>query len=537
MTHASQTLRSEPLEPSSVPITHLLRMEGVNLDAFLLDTRDLSTIRGGSLLILEAVEAVSEYLSQNLGKANVEVISTGASIGLFGVALTDSGPTPTVLRDTVATLLRTVQPYTHATFVVDIEPLQGRSFQATEARVLARNRFAQYRAATVAIPAETVDILESPCSEDGLRPRGEKSKWSMATRLRKEYGREQKQALYVARSRVEGKPDLTLPYSFAQHFQELAAKPAPTGNLANKLAIFYVDGNDFGKIQRDRCKTLADQQQWDQFIRRSRQTWFRAFLSEELLGADAGSEWISSENRYRFETLLWGGDELMFVVPAWKGFRLAQHFFQHSHRWDLRDSGLCRESRPLTHAGALVFCHVKAPIHRIKHLAKDGMAEFVKTHDRTRDGLAVQVLESFDHLSAGYEGSLVRTLGDACAPSDLLLMSAKPDAADDSKTPKLPAGLGERLQLMAGTIGDLRNSSFPRSHLRHWVAECVAGALSDRAPDSAGKPKYKPDFGEQLARFSGGDEKIRTGLRRMREGFANDAAFWCSLEMLWDYAR
>lgn len=552
MTDVDQAGRAEHFEQraNAAPISHLLRMEGVNLDAFLLDTQDLSTIRGGSLLILEAVDAVRDHLLRELGKARFEVISTGASIGLFGLALTDSGPAPTALRDQVAKLLQTVQPYAHATFVVDIERLGDGgvsaelAFQAAEARVLARNRFAQYRAATVAIPAvairarEAVGILESPCSEDGLRPRGEKSKWSMATQRRKTHGREQKQALYAARSHVDGKPDLVIERSFASDFEEIAAASAPMGNLSNKLAIFYVDGNDFSKIQRQHCTTLAGQQRWDQFIQQSRKAWFRAFLSEELLGEDASAEWISSKNCYRFETLLWGGDELMFVVPAWKGFRLAQHFFRHSHRWDLRDTGLCRESRPLTHAGALVFCNRKAPIHRLKRLAKDGMAEFVKNQDRTRDGLAVQVLESFDHLGAEYAASVQRGLGAACTAADLVLMSGHPQSGVISKDVQLPAALGDRLWTMAESIVALRDSSFPRSYLYRWVSDCVAGALNDAAGGSAAEGKSKPDFNAQLSWFSHGDEEeIAMHLRRMREGFVSDAAFWCSLEMLWDYAR
>ena len=41
----------------------LLRMEGVNLSNFVFDTQDLSTIRGGGLLLLDAALRVEEMSS------------------------------------------------------------------------------------------------------------------------------------------------------------------------------------------------------------------------------------------------------------------------------------------------------------------------------------------------------------------------------------------------------------------------------------------------------------------------------------------
>ena len=41
---------------------YLLRIEGVNLNHFVFDTRDLSTVRGGSLLLLAAIPTAVSVL-------------------------------------------------------------------------------------------------------------------------------------------------------------------------------------------------------------------------------------------------------------------------------------------------------------------------------------------------------------------------------------------------------------------------------------------------------------------------------------------
>ena len=58
--------------------TYYLRIEAVNLVNFVYDTQDLSTIRGGSMLIREAV-------ARRIGQRfpDLEAVSVGASAGLF----------------------------------------------------------------------------------------------------------------------------------------------------------------------------------------------------------------------------------------------------------------------------------------------------------------------------------------------------------------------------------------------------------------------------------------------------------------------
>ena len=78
---------------------YYLRVEGVNLAHFVYDTQDLSTVRGGSLLLLLAVDEVC----QQVQTARLVPISTGASIGLFQYDAADEAVAQRVRRSGRAT--------------------------------------------------------------------------------------------------------------------------------------------------------------------------------------------------------------------------------------------------------------------------------------------------------------------------------------------------------------------------------------------------------------------------------------------------
>jgi hypothetical protein len=95
--------------------------------------------------------------------------------------------------------------------------------------------------------------------------------------------------------------------------------------------------------------------------------------------------------------LLWGGDEMLFVVPAWKGFELLDLFYKTSEDWQIT---IANKTEPLTHAGGIVFCPHNTPIYKIRELAQQ-LADGVKNHP---DGLGRKgnyfnylTLESIDY--------------------------------------------------------------------------------------------------------------------------------------------
>jgi len=100
--------------------------------------------------------------------------------------------------------------------------------------------------------------------------------------------------------------------------------------------------------------------------------------------------------RCRFELLQWGGDELLFVVPAWLGLPVLQQFFRQVYTW--RD-------KPLTHSAGMVLCPRKTPIARAQKLAEE-LTDWCKLHSRKEDLYATLILESIDYpTQRGGEGA------------------------------------------------------------------------------------------------------------------------------------
>jgi hypothetical protein len=207
---------------------YLLRIEGVNLDNFLFDTRDLSTIRGGSLMLLRSIEMVRRTLVNN-GCSPIP-LSMGASVGLFEIDTSDVK----AITEAIENELRK-DNCRHATFVVDAVRPSG-NFQEDIENLIAANHWRQMQALSLAVPAisSRQDAVAPPaCNRDGMRP-GLKSRpdhnpdggspgyLSEATYDRREYGRDNKQSFYRKETKncfYEKEKDLVGLPEFAQDFQ------------------------------------------------------------------------------------------------------------------------------------------------------------------------------------------------------------------------------------------------------------------------------------------------------------------------------
>ncbi|MBI5328186.1 MAG: hypothetical protein HZB80_07835 [Deltaproteobacteria bacterium] len=163
-----------------------------------------------------------------------------------------------------------------------------------------------------------------------------------------------------------------------------------TGFLIIELYFDKSDGN---------CPTLDDmlklnEMEFDKQVKGNR----FSMLADLLDKMKGNKDWMNG-GEYRIETLLWGGDELMWVVPAWKGWETLQFFYEQSGTWEFTNTK--GGKAPLKHAGGLVFCHHNAPIYRIKDLARR-LSEAAKK-DKSGNLFAYQVLESFDHISNDFD--------------------------------------------------------------------------------------------------------------------------------------
>jgi hypothetical protein len=91
----------------------------------------------------------------------------------------------------------------------------------------------------------------------------------------------------------------------------------------------------------------------------------------------------------RLEILLWGGDEMTLVVPAWQGWRVMRLFYEKARH--LQFKGL-----PLSQRAAMIFCHHDAPILLIRQLAEDLLG-------LTKEDIQARLDEFSRHTSLGEE--------------------------------------------------------------------------------------------------------------------------------------
>jgi hypothetical protein len=493
-----------------------LRVEGVNLGNFVYDVEDLSTVRGGGLLMLDVPRRI-EALASKRGLRLVP-ISAGASSGLYSLEI------ETDKLDEVAAHLRTDlqndSQLRHATIVVDAIP-KGDDFVQDLESVIALNRWRQMRAPSLAVPGASKAGI--PCKLDGVRPaesttvKGtETVAVSRSVKVRRDHGREAKNAFYLREIRRDAQPHpdavRVAESGFVQDLQDLTDERSK-GNLHHKMAVVYFDGNGFGKLQARLCRTPANLKRFDSEVREDRRTALEALLRTMAHDADGWTNHHPKEPKHpqsgpwRLETLLWGGDELIWVVPAWQGWRTVQLFYEVSATWTF-------EGEPLTHGGGVVFCHHNAPIHRIGRLvqelagkAKTQAAALSSADPRTRNRFAYQTLESFDFTGSDLEKFRERRIPNGGSTAELILPGA---------------GMKEIESAFASV-----KARFPRGKLH----EIVLGLRSARKEDiDNAHDLIKGTLADVLV-----NEGIKGDLDSMRKYFGAGDVFWFHLLDLWDY--
>jgi len=386
---------------------HYYRIEAVNLSQVLSDTNDLSTRRSGGYLLLQAMHDISDQCA-----AYLEPISLGASVGLFGLR---SGQVAAQARQAIANVLASGL-YPLAQFIVTESTATGWP-EPVEA-MLAQTRWQQMQSLSFRTGfAATAGLNQNPqaavCDLDGLRPAvdfmdDKKTRVSAAVKARRENGRTLRHSFYL---REAGVKEAT---HFSNSFEQLACygkhRSAPAyqalpANLDGKMAVFYADGNRFSGIIR-RCATAAELTKLDDQMRKRRRSFLQAavaWVNSHPLGHTQSETYLPDVGKQdtdalRLEVLMWGGDEFLFVLPAWLALELAQLFFKHMQ-------GQSWHGQSLTYSASLVIAHHKAPIARLEALAKYSLAEQGKQEAlKGTNTLNWIVLESFDHAGTDIDG-------------------------------------------------------------------------------------------------------------------------------------
>ena len=359
-----------------------LQVEGVNIYASILDTNQLSVVRGGSFMLREAIYDVVKTFD-----AELKPLSLGASSGLFRLREGCAKP-PQRLKAKVAKHLAEHPNFRHLTFAV--VTAECTSFAEAREELLARLRVEQLRSPSTAPDALPADGQRAaPCALEGRRIGTETesgldkyatdekkgSRYSNSAIRRWHYGRDRRENYYERETKGHLQlEDLSGKLQFTDDLQTLA-DCSEFPQLTDKLAVLYVDGNRFGDIQRHIATDEDKQEKFDNQIRDRRSAFLASLLrSLDASNPDSFPHARTAGGQLRVETLLWGGDEALFVAPTWHGFDLLHSYYQHATEWHREIDGI---DTPLTHAAGLVFCKVKMPIAKIRQLAQQ-LAEDVK---------------------------------------------------------------------------------------------------------------------------------------------------------------
>ncbi|TVR81418.1 MAG: hypothetical protein EA405_08735 [Rhodospirillales bacterium] len=549
----------------------LLRIEGVNFDASVTDTNDLSTVRGGSFLHLDAIKAVKAMLERCQASSptspigtlkDVQTLSEGASIGLFRLTWTE----PPLLQKVCATVAgwldgrgqkdlkdakldtqhrRILARARFATFVVDIVQGTGEDAEAfitARENVIAANRWRQMQAPTlVPVKAERADgrsARDRVCSFDFVRPgslkqepiKGEVRSISRSVFLRRGYGLRRKFDLYAEVLKRAGTslPDQRFD-DYARNFEEIAGPGDKGFPLSGKIAVFYADGNAFSRIQDTAVRGDFEpdisgdphecQRCYDERLRGWRDRLLAAVV-DRLAACDVGVRPNGDDKRkcrLRLETLIWAGDDGTWVVPASFGWTLASTFFAETLGLD-PDSGRPRADDgwrlrgskgecQLHHAAGLVFCHHDAPITRIHRLARD-LAEHAKKVDRGRSLLAYQVLESFDHIGRDLDGFRRSRCPAGMRPEEMLI-----DGATMAGVPEAMASLNPEMG--------------PRMARRQ--VKRLALTLHERGAGGEAEALEKALLADLKA------DGLQDQVAALHRCFGDGPALWLHLDDLWDF--
>jgi len=309
-----------------------------------------------------------------------------------------------VTEDINADLLERA-PFAHLKIHITVAPVEDDDIEVALERARAQARVAQMRDPGVRrafAPMRLPNGGTGECKMDRTRPaevevegptddQSQMSEtWhvSRASAARWHYGRALRQRLYE-RAREELGLNAT---AFCDDFGEMVAPPLPKPRKEDlpvaargKLAVFCADGDGFTELRAKLIKKLGPangRAALTEALTRNMDSLIET-LARELfeLGNDESDDIrtaavalpnnrpgagrrdpvpgaarltriqrnLGIDRLHRFETLTFGGEDIVFVVPAWLGWRLALRFFALTNLWEVgaEDIGeTMRDPRP-----------------------------------------------------------------------------------------------------------------------------------------------------------------------------------------------
>ncbi|MBI5409180.1 MAG: hypothetical protein HZA14_07430 [Nitrospirae bacterium] len=403
---------------------YYLRIEAVNLSNFVYDTVKIQPMRGGSYLLLECA---GELGGKDFGGIKLVKIMAGASIGLFWFEVPDNnGEISKKAEGVTAEVSKFLNEKTdgHATFVVDIILYTDENNFLNDTETLtAMNRWRQFQQPTLILPEVFANSSNEPCAYDGVRPGVVTNQTSDgcisdSVNFRKTKGCDLRSSIYkriIGGTEPNARPCLLgglssiykriiggteLRDDFTDDLESLSLMPS-MGNLNGKMAVFYVDGNKFTKIRGKTCTADKELTAFDDKL----QSLNKSFLKSLLKDAKSDPCFKTKDGKIRLEILLWGGDEIELIVPAWKGLEVMSLYYE-----TMKDANFSECS--ITYGGGVVFCNHKTPIREVRKtvraladMAKKGVPDDVdKIKGDVHNVCHYLVLESFEVVGKDVNG-------------------------------------------------------------------------------------------------------------------------------------
>lgn len=388
----------------------LVRMEAVNLASSIFDTEDLSTIRGGSFACLE----LPQKLLRALKVRSCKEVFSGASQAVMVVDVDDDADQASLERQMM--LLASGQaPVTgldeglmdvlpHITLIGVAVPFSG-DFNMANSQALARLRRRQLSQPTIDLRQHRATRASRPCAIDGSRAamreitKGDESLLvSESVYTRRRLGVQGRQAIYGREI-----ADIAQNINFVDSFLELVERP-PAGtpaSLSGKMAVIKLDGNKFSSIRDRFIKSSDDPAQaasdFSALVVAAR----RRFLSSLIKAVKDDDRMYAAGRKLRFETLMWGGDESLFVLPAWKLRDILSVIASDmaAEHWSLP------HGERLTTGYGILVCSAKMPIAIAKSLC-ESLLEGAKSLNAevVLDRLSIQTIESIESPTGSIPG-------------------------------------------------------------------------------------------------------------------------------------
>jgi hypothetical protein len=481
----------------------LISIEGKNIEPSVLDTNDISVQRGGSYELLDTALQAGERLKDEPG---VETVSLGASRAVFVV----NEPKADNVLQKLGETLKSNDKQMFTNFVVGIPFSSDAEFGLAEKKAIAVSRWRQMQRSSIGVPELNSHGDENSfevCELDRVRPKAidaEKGDNEIQTsdfvenrrqrgidlRSREYQGGDIYTRILVAANQ---KPFVSKAFdNFTDKLNELAIpdqaqKPRIDFRLHNKIAILYADGNKFGSTAANKAELGSNQlKNWDQYLRSLRAKLLKTVLETveqndlmiyERTDTNRKTNVPNKEKLLRFETLEWGGDELMWVVPAFMGFELARLFVEETKNWQYQsDSDTQQELLALHHGMGLVFCHHKAPIARVRKLVRNlGDLAKPKAHEPNETRIVWTALESFDHLGLQLGEGLSARFNGKLTANDWVMTS-------------------NELALLGQMLSNAQKQILPRTQIVSAAVRCVHDHWADA--DKVLRHAYRECFSE-----------------------------------------